>query len=119
MEHSDSGPAAGQLSLPAGPGQQQKPPRAAQGEAVPEEEAVTVMAADAEHIEMGAAPMPSADEAAAAAAFAGQGGQRFLSPPGAPPARAPAAEARAGIATSLRERSHPLTESHTPPLHTQ
>ncbi|KAK9410126.1 deformed epidermal autoregulatory factor 1 like [Crotalus adamanteus] len=43
-------------------------------EAEPQEEeevtAVTVMAADAEHIEMGAESLPSADEAAAAAAFA-------------------------------------------------
>ncbi|XP_059704702.1 deformed epidermal autoregulatory factor 1 homolog isoform X3 [Haemorhous mexicanus] len=72
MEHSDGDSAAGQLDLPAGPGQQQEPPQAAEGEAEPEEqeEAVTVMAADAEHIQMGAPPMPSADEAAAAAAFA-------------------------------------------------
>lgn len=90
MEHSDGDPAAGQLDLPAGPGRQQEPPQTAEGEAEPEEEAVTVMAADGEHIEMGAPSMPSADEAAAAAAFAGQGGQRSLSPPGAPPARAPA-----------------------------
>lgn len=89
MEQSNSGQAAGQLGLPAGRGQQQKPPQAAKREAEPEE-AVTVMAADAGHIEMGAPPMPSADEAAAAAAFAGQGGQRSLSPPAAPPARAPA-----------------------------
>ncbi|XP_064281725.1 deformed epidermal autoregulatory factor 1 homolog isoform X1 [Passer domesticus] len=64
MEHSDGEPAARQLDLPAGPGQQREPPQAAEGEAV------TVMAADAQHIEMGAPPMPSADEAAAAAAFA-------------------------------------------------
>ncbi|XP_056349974.1 deformed epidermal autoregulatory factor 1 homolog isoform X2 [Oenanthe melanoleuca] len=72
MEHSDGDPAAGQIGLPAGPGQQQEPPQAVEGEAEPEEEeeAVTVMAADAEHIEMGAPSMPSADEAAAAAAFA-------------------------------------------------
>ncbi|XP_030129555.2 deformed epidermal autoregulatory factor 1 homolog isoform X2 [Taeniopygia guttata] len=70
MEHSDGDPAAGQLDLPAGPGRQQEPPQAAEGEAEPEEEAVTVMAADGEHIEMGAPSMPSADEAAAAAAFA-------------------------------------------------
>ncbi|XP_074773977.1 deformed epidermal autoregulatory factor 1 homolog isoform X5 [Athene noctua] len=60
--------------------QQQQPPQAAastpEAEPEPEEEeaaaaaqvtAVTVMAADAEHIEMGAEPLPSADEAAAAA----------------------------------------------------
>ncbi|XP_039562471.1 deformed epidermal autoregulatory factor 1 homolog isoform X1 [Passer montanus] len=64
MEHSDGEPAARQLDLPTGPGQQREPPQAAEGEAV------TVMAADAQHIEMGAPPMPSADEAAAAAAFA-------------------------------------------------
>ncbi|KAM6393224.1 deformed epidermal autoregulatory factor 1 homolog isoform 3-T3 [Pluvialis apricaria] len=55
--------------------QQQPPPQAAPSEAEPEPEeeeaaaqvtAVTVMAADAEHMEMGAEPLPSADEAAAA-----------------------------------------------------
>lgn len=37
--------------------------------------------------------------------------------PGSGPHTAPGA--RAGTASSLRERSHPLAESHTPPLHTQ
>ncbi|KAM6359936.1 deformed epidermal autoregulatory factor 1 homolog isoform 2-T2 [Alca torda] len=54
--------------------QQQPPPQSAASEAEPEaseeeeEEAaaVTVMAADAEHMEMAAEPLPSADEAAAA-----------------------------------------------------
>ncbi|NXI36027.1 DEAF1 factor, partial [Galbula dea] len=58
--------------------QQQQPPQAAVSEAEPkheeeeedeEEEAeavVTVMAADSEHIEMGAGPLPNADEAATA-----------------------------------------------------
>ncbi|RMB97984.1 hypothetical protein DUI87_25462 [Hirundo rustica rustica] len=70
MEHRDGKPAPRQLGLPAGPGPQQKPPQAAEREAEPAEEAVTVMAANAGHIEMGAPPMPSTDEAAAAAAFA-------------------------------------------------
>ncbi|XP_061856594.1 deformed epidermal autoregulatory factor 1 homolog isoform X1 [Colius striatus] len=56
--------------------QQQQPPQTADSEVEPkpeEEEAaarVTVMAADAQHIEMGSESLPSADEAAAAAAFA-------------------------------------------------
>lgn len=64
-------------------GHRRQPPPAEGTEPQPEEEeaaaaaqvtAVTVMAADAEHIEMGTEPLPSADEAAAAA-FAGQGGR--------------------------------------------
>uniref|UniRef100_A0A8V5G229 Uncharacterized protein n=1 Tax=Melopsittacus undulatus TaxID=13146 RepID=A0A8V5G229_MELUD len=50
-----------------GPEQQQQPPQAAaaQSEAAAQVTAVTVMAADTEHIDMGAEPLPSADEAAA------------------------------------------------------
>lgn len=104
MEQRDGNSAAGQLDLPAGPGQQREPPQAAEGEAE-QEEAVTVMAADAEHIQMGAPPMPSADEAAAAAAFAGQGGQRSLSPPGAPATRAPAPTQPPGLGLGQRAPS--------------
>ncbi|XP_054246537.1 deformed epidermal autoregulatory factor 1 homolog [Indicator indicator] len=55
------------------PEQQQQPQQAAASKAEPEEEEeeqaaaqVTVMAADAEHMEMGAEPLPNADEAATA-----------------------------------------------------
>ncbi|NXY81864.1 DEAF1 factor, partial [Alcedo cyanopectus] len=54
--------------------QQKQQQQTAATEAEPGEEAaaaqVTVMAADAEHMEMGTEPLPSTDEAAAAAAFA-------------------------------------------------
>lgn len=63
--------AAAVAAAAAEPERQQ--PQGSEGKAERREEvtAVTVMAADAEHIEMGAEPLPSADEAAA---FAGQRG---------------------------------------------
>ncbi|KAM8807825.1 deformed epidermal autoregulatory factor 1 homolog isoform 3-T3 [Eudromia elegans] len=70
-----------QQQAPQQPPPQQPAQQAAASEAEPEEEeeeeeeaaqvtAVTVMAAEAEHMDMGAESLPSADEAAAAAAFA-------------------------------------------------
>lgn len=63
-----------------GPPQQQQPqPAASEAKAERRQEeaarvtAVTVMAADAQHLEMAAGALPSADEAAA---FAGQGGRQ-------------------------------------------
>lgn len=82
-----------------GPPQQQQQPQPAASEAKAERRqeeaarvtAVTVMAADAQHLEMAAGALPSADEAAA---FAGQGGrQRACAAPltRPPPTRAPPA----------------------------
>uniref|UniRef100_A0A8C6ZHC7 Deformed epidermal autoregulatory factor 1 homolog n=1 Tax=Nothoprocta perdicaria TaxID=30464 RepID=A0A8C6ZHC7_NOTPE len=71
------GPQQAPQQPPPPPQQQQQQAAASESEAEPEEEeeaaqvtAVTVMAAEAEHIDMGAEALPSADEAAAA--FAGQ-----------------------------------------------
>ncbi|XP_025900632.1 deformed epidermal autoregulatory factor 1 homolog isoform X1 [Nothoprocta perdicaria] len=67
------GPQQAPQQPPPPPQQQQQQAAASESEAEPEEEeeaaqvtAVTVMAAEAEHIDMGAEALPSADEAAAA-----------------------------------------------------